>query len=84
MPAWEGREGRHERWQDKASSSLVGPVALSFCLHIGFWALSRLLRGYRAAGFDTSFNKFNALSCHATPQLRSKLRHSLSLHATLR
>ncbi len=82
--AWEGHGRQQEGWQDKASSSLAGPLALSCCLHIVFWALSRSVREYRAAGFDTFFNEFNALSCHAAPQSGRTLRHGLSLHATLR
>jgi hypothetical protein len=84
MPAWEGRGKQQEGWQDKASSSLARPLALSCCLHIVFWALSGSACEYRAAGFDTSFNEFNALSCHAAPQAGRALRHGLSLHATLR
>lgn len=84
MPAWEGREGRHEGWQDKASSSLAGPMAVSCCLHIGFWALSRLERGRCAARFGTFSNEFNGLFCHAVPQPGSTLRQRLFLHATLR
>ncbi len=38
-------KGQQEGWQDKASSSLAGPLALSCCLHIDFWALSRSVRG---------------------------------------
>ena len=38
-------KGQQEGWQDKASSSLAGPLALSSCLHIDFWALSRSVRG---------------------------------------
>lgn len=84
MLAWEGREGQQKGWQDKASSSLAGPVALSCCLHIVFWVLSGAACEYRAACFDTFSNEFNALSCHATPQSGSTLRHGLSLHAMLR
>jgi hypothetical protein len=68
MLIWEGREGQQKGWQDKASSSLTGPMALSCCLHIVFWALSRVMRGYRAAWSGSFPNEFNALSCHAAPQ----------------
>jgi hypothetical protein len=84
MLTWEGREGQQKGWQDKASASLAGPLALSCCLHIGFWALSRPEREQCAARFGTFLNEFNALSCHAAPQPDSRLRHDLSLHATLR
>lgn len=84
MLTWEGREGQQKGWQDKASSSLTGPLALSCCLHIVFWTLSGSACEFRAAGFDTFFNEFNALSCHAAPQPGSNLRQGLSLHATLR
>lgn len=84
MLAWEARGRQQGGWQDKASSSLAGPLALSCCLHIVFWALVGSACEYRAAGFDTFPNEFNALSCHAAPQPDSRLRHGLSLHATLR
>ena len=84
MLTWKGSGRQQEGWQDKASSSLAGPQALSCCLHIVFWALSRSVRGWCAARFDTFLNEFNALSCHAAPRPGSTLRHGLSLHATLR
>ena len=84
MLTWEDRRRRQRGWQDKASSSLAGPMALSCCLHIGFWALSQPERGRCAARFGTFSNEFNALSCHAVPQPGSSLRHRLFLHATLR
>lgn len=84
MLTWEGRGRQKGGWQDKASSSLAGPLALSCCLHIVFWALSGSAYEYHAAWTDTFFNEFNALSCHAAPQPGRTLRHGLSLHATLR
>ncbi len=84
MLTWEGREGQQKGWQDKASSSLAGPMALSCCLHIVFWVLSGSACEYHAAGFDTFFNEFNVLYCHGVPQPGSTLLHSLSLHARLR
>ena len=71
-------------WQDKASSSLAGPMALSCCLHIVFWVFAEAVRGQCAAWSDSFLNDFNALSCHAAPQAGRTLRHGLSLHATLR
>lgn len=65
MLTWEGREGQQKGWQDKASSSLARPLALSCCLHIVFQVLSGSVCECHAAGFDTFFNKFNKLSCHA-------------------
>lgn len=84
MPAWEGHGRQQIGWQDKTSASPAGPLALSCCLHIGFCALMGSACEYRAAGFDTFFNEFNALSCHAAPQPGRTLRQGLSLHDTLR
>jgi len=84
MLTGKGRRRQQEGWQDKASASLAGPMALSCCLHIDFWVLAGSVRGQRAAWSDIYFNEFNALSCHAAPQSGCTLRFGLSLYARLR